>query len=78
MSSRLVRGVIKWVISTIYHRAKTRGVTLVVLPLHASDARRPSNGSRDLLLFDGVARGDSSGRDTPSATDARGPLDLDE
>jgi hypothetical protein len=51
---------------------------LVVLPLHASDARRPSNGSRDLLLFDGVARSDSSGQDTPSATDAGGPLDLDE
>jgi hypothetical protein len=50
---------------------------LVVLLLHASDARRPSNGSRDLLLFDGVARCDSSGRDTPSATDAGGPLDLD-
>jgi hypothetical protein len=50
---------------------------LVVLPLHASDARRPSNGSRDVLLFDGVARSDSSGRDTPSATVAGGPLDLD-
>jgi hypothetical protein len=50
---------------------------LVVLPLHATDARRPSNGSRDLLLFDGVARCDSSGQDTPSATDAGGPLDLD-
>jgi hypothetical protein len=50
---------------------------LVVLPLHASDARRPSNGSRDLPLFDGVARCDSSGRDTPSAMDAGGPLDLD-
>jgi hypothetical protein len=49
---------------------------LVILPLHASDARRPSNGSRDLLLFDGVARCDSSGRDTPSATDAGGPLDV--
>jgi hypothetical protein len=49
---------------------------LVVLPLHASDARRPSNGSRNLLLFDGVARSDSSGRDSPSATDAGGPLDL--
>jgi hypothetical protein len=34
------------------------------------DARRPSNGSRDLLLLDKVARCDSSGRDTPSATDA--------
>jgi hypothetical protein len=50
---------------------------LVILPLHATDARRPSNGSRDLLLFDGVARCDSSGQDTPFATDARGPLDLD-
>jgi hypothetical protein len=50
---------------------------LVVLPLHASDECRPSNGGRDLLLFDGVARCDSSGRDTPSATDAGGPLDLD-
>jgi hypothetical protein len=50
---------------------------LVVLPLHASDPRRPSNGSRDILLFDGVARCDSSGRDTLSATDAGGPLDLD-
>jgi hypothetical protein len=50
---------------------------LVVLPLHASDARRPSNGSRDLLLFDEVARCDSSGRDTPSATDVGSPLDLD-
>jgi hypothetical protein len=50
---------------------------LVVLPLHASDARRPSNRSRDLLLLDGVARCNSSGRETPSATDAGGPLDLD-
>jgi hypothetical protein len=50
---------------------------LVVFPLHVLDARRPLNGSRDLLLFDGVARSDSSGRDTPSATDAGGPLDLD-
>jgi hypothetical protein len=50
---------------------------LVVFPFHASDARRPSNESRDILLFDGVARCDSSGRDTPSATDAGGPLDLD-
>jgi hypothetical protein len=39
--------------------------------------RRPSNGSRDLLLFDGVARRDSSGWDTPSTTDVGGPLDLD-
>jgi hypothetical protein len=50
---------------------------LVVLPLYATDARRPSNGHRDLLLFDGVVRCDSSSRDTPSATDAGGPLDLD-
>jgi hypothetical protein len=50
---------------------------LAVLPLHALDARRPSNGSRDLLLLDGVARCDSFGRDTPSAMDAGGPLDLD-
>jgi hypothetical protein len=50
---------------------------LVVFPLHALDARRPSNGRRDLLLIDGVARCDSSGRDTTSATDAGGPLDLD-
>jgi hypothetical protein len=50
---------------------------LAVLPLHASDVRRPSNGSRDLLLFDGVVRSDSSGRDTPSATDAGGSLDHD-
>jgi hypothetical protein len=50
---------------------------LVILPLHATDARRPSNGSRDVLLFDRVARCDSSGRDTPSAMDAGGPLDLD-
>jgi hypothetical protein len=41
------------------------------------DARRPSNRRRDLLSFDGVVRCDSSGRDTPSATDAGGPLDLD-
>jgi hypothetical protein len=50
---------------------------LVVLPLHATDARRPSNGSRDLLLFDAVARSDSYVRDTPSAMDASGPLDFD-
>jgi hypothetical protein len=49
---------------------------LVILPLHATDARRPSNGSRDVLLFDGVVRSDSSGRDMPSATDAGSPLDL--
>jgi hypothetical protein len=39
------------------------------------DACRPSNGRRDLLSFDGVVRCKSSGRDTPSATDADGPLD---
>jgi hypothetical protein len=50
---------------------------LVVFALHALDARGPSNGCRDLLSFDGVARCDSSGRDTPFATDAGGPLDLD-
>jgi hypothetical protein len=50
---------------------------IVVLPLHALNACRPSNGRRDLLFFDGVARCDSSGRDTSSATDAGGPLDLD-
>jgi hypothetical protein len=50
---------------------------LVVLPLHALDVRRPSNGCRDLLFFDGVARCDSSGWDTPSAMDVGGPLDLD-
>jgi hypothetical protein len=50
---------------------------LVVLPLHALDARRPSNGRRDLLSFDGVARCNSFDRDTPSATDAGGPLNLD-
>jgi hypothetical protein len=49
---------------------------LVILPLHASDARRPSNGSMDVLLFDGVARCDRSGWGTSSATDASGPLDL--
>jgi tellurite resistance protein TehA-like permease len=48
----------------------------IILPLHASDARRPSNGSRDVLLFNGVARCDSFGQDTPSATDASGSLDL--
>jgi hypothetical protein len=41
------------------------------------DARRPSNGRRDLLSFDGVARCNSSCWDTPSATDAGGPLDLE-
>jgi hypothetical protein len=50
---------------------------LVIIPLHATDVRRLSNGSRDVLLFDGVARSNSSGRDTPSATDAGDPLDLD-
>jgi hypothetical protein len=50
---------------------------LVVFPLHATDACRPSNGRRDVLLLDRVARCDSSSRDTPSATDAGGPLDLD-
>jgi hypothetical protein len=48
---------------------------LVAFALHALDACRPSNGHRDLLSFDGVARRKSSGRDTPSATDAGGPLD---
>jgi hypothetical protein len=43
---------------------------LVVFALHALDACRPSNGRRDLLSFNGVARCNSSGRDTPSATDA--------
>jgi hypothetical protein len=38
------------------------------------DARRPLNGSRDLLLLDGVVGCDCSGRDTPSAMDAGGPL----
>jgi hypothetical protein len=41
------------------------------------DACGPSNGRRDLLSFDGVARCNSSGRDTPSAMDAGCPLDLD-
>jgi hypothetical protein len=50
---------------------------LVVFPLHALDARRPSTRRRDLLSFDGVARCNSSNWDTPSATDAGGPLDLD-
>jgi hypothetical protein len=53
------------------------GHLLVVFALHALDACRPWNGRRDLLSFDGVARCNSSGRDTPSATDAGGPLDLD-
>jgi hypothetical protein len=50
---------------------------LVVFALHALYACRPSNVRRDLLSFDGVARCDSSGWDTPSATDAGGLLDLD-
>jgi hypothetical protein len=50
---------------------------LLVFPLHTLNARRPSNGRRDLLSFDGVARCNRSGRDTPSATDAGSPLDLD-
>jgi hypothetical protein len=41
------------------------------------DVCRPSNGCRDLLSLDGVARCDSSGRDTPSATDADGHHDVD-
>jgi hypothetical protein len=49
---------------------------LVVFPLHASDALRPTDGCRDPLLLDVVARCDWPGRDTPSATDADGPLDL--
>jgi hypothetical protein len=54
------------------------GRHLLVVPLlHATDVRQPSNGSRDLLLFDGVARSDSSARDMSSATDAGGPLDVD-
>jgi hypothetical protein len=48
---------------------------LVVFALHDLDACRPSNGRRDLLSFDRVARCKSSGRDTPSATGAAGPLD---
>jgi hypothetical protein len=48
---------------------------LVFFALDALDVCRPSNGCRDLLSFDGVARCKSSGRDTPSATDACGPLD---
>jgi hypothetical protein len=48
---------------------------LVVFALDALDACRPSNGCRDLLSFGGVARCKSSGRDTPSTTDACGPLD---
>jgi hypothetical protein len=48
---------------------------LVVFALDALDACRPWNGCRDLLSFDGVARCKSSGRDTPSATYACGPLE---
>jgi hypothetical protein len=48
---------------------------LVVFALHALDACRPSNGRRDFLSFNGVARCKSSGRDTPSTMDAGGPLD---
>jgi hypothetical protein len=48
---------------------------LVVFALPALDVCRPSNGRRDLLSFDVVARCKSSGRDTPSATDACGPFD---
>jgi hypothetical protein len=48
---------------------------LVVFALHALDACRPSNRRRDILSFDGVGRCKSSGLDTPSATDACGPLD---
>jgi hypothetical protein len=48
---------------------------LVVFALDALDACRPSDGCRDLLSYDGVARCKSSGRDTSSATDACGPLD---
>jgi hypothetical protein len=48
---------------------------LVVFALNTLDACRPSNGRRDLLSFDGVARCKSSGRDTPSTMDADGPLD---
>jgi hypothetical protein len=70
------RATIVGVVSTPIIRRLGRHL-LVVFPLHALDAHRPSNGRRDLLSFDGVARCDSSGRDTPSATDAGGPLDLD-
>jgi hypothetical protein len=49
---------------------------LAVFPLNATDVCRPSNGRRDVLLLDRFARCDSFGRDTPSATDAGGPLDL--
>jgi hypothetical protein len=48
---------------------------LVVFALDALDACRPSNGRRDLLSVDVIARCKSSGRDTPSATDVCGPLD---
>jgi hypothetical protein len=49
---------------------------LVIFPLHASDACRPLNRSRDLLLLDRVVRCDCSGGDMPSAMNAGGPLDL--
>jgi hypothetical protein len=48
---------------------------LVIFTLDALEACRPSDGCRDLLSFDGVARCKSSGRDTSSATDTCGPLD---
>jgi hypothetical protein len=48
---------------------------LVVFVLDALDACRPSDGCRDLFSFNGVARCKTSGRDTPSATDACDPLD---
>jgi hypothetical protein len=48
---------------------------LVIFPLDALEACRPSDGCRDLLSFDGVARCKSSVRDTSSATDTCGPLD---
>jgi hypothetical protein len=49
---------------------------LVILPLHASDALRPTDGSRDPLLLDVVARCSCPSRDMPSAMDESGPLDL--
>jgi hypothetical protein len=49
---------------------------LVVFPLHASDALRPTDGSREPLLLDVVARCDWPGPDTPSTMDAGGPLYL--
>jgi hypothetical protein len=44
------------------------------MPWMCADLR--TDVGTDLLSFDGVARCNSSGRDTPSATDAGGPLDL--